>query len=226
MSFYRNLLSSTEKKKNEPLCFTSLQDGSLQMKQKPLIYGSTRISQVEEELKQVRAEFLATLFSASIPHINDETGQPETSYYFVSSQCIDNSYLFLDFPEEKFQAISFWWQGIILHLSKQFPKDHEVFDEVYFYRGMPFIGKDGVKMYASARDIGNIAAGIVAKKGGLSWKVARFGFDSYQTYSDLNIINKIILYASPASLPGIMISNWEKEGITTQNAQLYGYKMY
>lgn len=119
-----------------------IENSLLQMKQKPLIYGSTRISQVEEELKQVRAEFLATLFSASIPHINDETGQPETSYYFVSSQCIDNSYLFLDFPEEKFQAISFWWQGIILHLSKQFPK---VFKREKFARTSP--DDDAFKLY-------------------------------------------------------------------------------
>jgi len=40
----------------------------------------------------------------------------------------------------------------------------------YFYRGMPFGSKkDGTKVYASARDIGNYSAGYMAGKEGFSW---------------------------------------------------------
>lgn len=99
-----------------------VENSLLTMRKNSVKFGSTRIKAQEEQLQQVRAEFLATLFNASIPHINEETGQQETSYYYVSSQCADNAHFFLDFPEEKFQAILFWWQGMMHYLSKQYPK--------------------------------------------------------------------------------------------------------
>ena len=66
------------------------------------------------------------------------------------------------------------------------------------YRGMP-IGKtkEGMTIYTSARDVGNIAAGYVAAVNGLTWGLARLGFDAYQK--------------------GI-------EGVSTQNAQHYGWR--
>ncbi len=48
------------------------------------------------------------------------------------------------------------------------------------YRGMP-ITFGGDTFYASARDVGNIAAGYVGGINGLSWESLRFGCDSYQT---------------------------------------------
>lgn len=49
----------------------------------------------------------------------------------------------------------------------------------YFYRGMPFgHKKDGTKVYASARDIGNYSAGYIAGKEGFSWFESRLGFDA------------------------------------------------
>ncbi len=67
----------------------------------------------------------------------------------------------------------------------------------YVYRGMG-IGKTtfGQTIYTSARDIGNIAAGVVAAKNGIPWQAARMAFDAYQG--------------------GI-------EGISTQNAEYYGW---
>ncbi|MCM1491011.1 MAG: hypothetical protein NC095_09325, partial [Muribaculum sp.] len=75
--------------------------------------------------------------------------------------------------------------------------------ELDHYRGMQ-IGKakDGSPVLASARDIGNIAAGYIAAVNGLSWKTARLGFDGYQT-----IVNGTLSI----------------EGISTQSAELYGY---
>ncbi len=64
-------------------------------------------------------------------------------------------------------------------------------------RGMPIsINSDGNTTYASARDIGNMAAGYMAAKNGISWKDARKAFDWYQ--------------GGP-------------EGRTTVNAEFYGY---
>jgi len=47
----------------------------------------------------------------------------------------------------------------------------------YVYRGMLFDGK-----IASARDLGNYAAGYVAGDNGLSWSTARMGFDGLESY--------------------------------------------
>ena len=70
-------------------------------------------------------------------------------------------------------------------------------DGIDIYRGMP-ISTDlqGRTTYASARDIGNMAAGYIAAKNGISWKHARWAFDKYQG---------------------------SKEGPSTINAELYGY---
>lgn len=47
----------------------------------------------------------------------------------------------------------------------------------YSYRGMKYNGK-----FASGRDIGNMGAGYVAGRKGLSWGVARVGFDALESY--------------------------------------------
>ena len=65
------------------------------------------------------------------------------------------------------------------------------------YRGMPIsTSEDGTVTYASARDVGNMAAGYMAAKNGITWKAARKAFDIYQ--------------GSP-------------EGRSTVSAELYGY---
>jgi len=64
----------------------------------------------------------------------------------------------------------------------------------YRYRGS--VTNDG--KYGSARDFGNIGAGIVAARSGLSWDEARFGFDTYQE---------------------------APEPATTQKAQRYGFQI-
>lgn len=69
----------------------------------------------------------------------------------------------------------------------------------YVYRGMPIsYSTDGKTKITSARDVGNIAAGYIAAKKGISWGAARKAFDTYQR---------------------------GKEGISTQSAQLYGWTL-
>ena len=66
------------------------------------------------------------------------------------------------------------------------------------------IGGKAIPLYTSARDIGNIAAGIVAAKNGISWSAARIAFDAYQSRNELQV-----------------------EGISTRNAEYYGWsQMY
>lgn len=71
--------------------------------------------------------------------------------------------------------------------------------DIDIYRGMP-IGKNanGQTIFTSARDVGNIVAGYIAGVNGMSWEASRMAFDAYQH--------------------GI-------EGISTRNAERYGWTM-
>jgi hypothetical protein len=83
----------------------------------------------------------------------------------------------------------------------------------YIYRGMP-IGKDlfGHILYSSGRDIGNMAAGIVAAKNGIPWSAARTAFDAYQTKNKMD-------------KNGYSLGNINLEGLSTRNAEAYGWSM-
>lgn len=54
-------------------------------------------------------------------------------------------------------------------------------NETNYYRGMPFQTDHGVTAFASARDIGNYAAGRVAGRSNFSWSFTRVCFDTYQS---------------------------------------------
>jgi hypothetical protein len=83
--------------------------------------------------------------------------------------------------------------------------------QTYIYRGMP-IGKDGFGhiLYSSGRDIGNMAAGIVAAKNGIPWSIARAAFDAYQTKNNMDN-------------HGYSLGNINVEGKSTRNAEYYGW---
>ena len=63
--------------------------------------------------------------------------------------------------------------------------------------------KEGITL-TSARYIGNILVGYIAGKAGLSWKTARAGFDS---------------------LESIQQKGLSREGLSTRNAERYGYNI-
>lgn len=50
-----------------------------------------------------------------------------------------------------------------------------------FYRGMPIGMENGLPIWASARDIGNIAAGYIAGSNGISWEASRLAFDALES---------------------------------------------
>jgi hypothetical protein len=69
-------------------------------------------------------------------------------------------------------------------------------DESY-YRGMPLSlqGEDAsMPVFASARDVGNIGAGLVAGRAGLSWSTARFGFDFLETKQKFGTSKATLFY--------------------------------
>ena len=76
-------------------------------------------------------------------------------------------------------------------------------DNGSYYRGMPVqTQKDGTKVYTSARDVGNIAAGYIAGLYGVPWEMARKQFDA--------------LESQQKGYPTV-------EGISSQNAQRVGW---
>ena len=79
------------------------------------------------------------------------------------------------------------------------------------YRGMPIKNNKGETFFASARDIGNIAAGYVAGYNGLTWNDTRMFFDGYQTISNNGVKG--------------LFSQWSQEGRTSRLAQKYGFDM-
>lgn len=60
----------------------------------------------------------------------------------------------------------------------------QLFDNINdFYRGMPILDEcNGKPVFASARDVGNIAAGVVAGRAGLGWAASRIGLDLLESY--------------------------------------------
>ncbi|RZK43386.1 MAG: hypothetical protein EOO90_03765 [Pedobacter sp.] len=82
--------------------------------------------------------------------------------------------------------------------------------EQYVYRGMPFEGE-----IASARDIGNYAAGYVAGVHGFGWGSSRFAFDALQTKQERGTWNTVLYYPF----------NRVREGLPSQQAQRAGHNI-
>ncbi len=74
-----------------------------------------------------------------------------------------------------------------------------------YYRGMP-LGKDkeGLTVYSSGREIGNIVAGFVAGSNGMSWPASRMAFDALQSKTNRKL---------------------SMEGIPTQTGEAIGWKL-
>ncbi|MFZ1611251.1 MAG: hypothetical protein WAT52_09300 [Chitinophagales bacterium] len=73
-----------------------------------------------------------------------------------------------------------------------------------YYRGMEIMNYDGKPVYASARDVGNIGAGLVMGRAGLSWEQARLGFDGLESFN---------------------ANQLKTESTNTQYAELFGFKI-
>ena len=101
---------------------TRCENSLIQMRKRPDRYTSIRIKRMADTLAQLRREWLATIFTASIAHTDPETGQTVTDYYYSTSQAQQLAPYFADFPEEKLQCVMLWWQGMMAKLAKDYPK--------------------------------------------------------------------------------------------------------
>ena len=86
-----------------------------------------------------------------------------------------------------------------------------------YYRGMPIATYNKLPIFASGRDVGNIAAGYIAASNGISWRSARyFGFDALQTSQRFGKGETLFFYP--------FLHTPEAKG--SQAGQLLGYKYY
>lgn len=90
------------------------------------------------------------------------------------------------------------------------------FNKNEIYRGMPISEtQDGQPVYASARDVGNIAAGYVARHNGLSWILTRIGCDLYQSYVTSRNNHKFTIDLEGPSTTLAQFYGWIKSGRST-----------
>lgn len=76
-------------------------------------------------------------------------------------------------------------------------------------------GADGKTVYGSARDVGNVAAGYVAGRSGLSWAMTRAGCDAYQVmmnYKNHNNHKQNRLVREGKSSTSAQFLGWQKSG--------------
>ena len=99
------------------------------------------------------------------------------------------------------EPLDFKERGVLEEMSKEQKDQHR-------HRGVPFDGK-----IATARDIGNYAAGYVAGVHGISWKSARLAFDALETKQKVGFWQTVRHYPY----------NRVIEGQPTQQAQYKGY---
>jgi RHS repeat-associated protein len=96
----------------------------------------------------------------------------------------------------------------------------------YHYRGMPIMQLyNGQQIYASARDIGNIGAGLIAGLNGNSWWSSRIGFDALETKQRIESRSMIEVVARFVGGPLFYAGLWEQEISGTQYAQKMGWKI-
>ena len=99
--------------------------------------------------------------------------------------------------------------------SKGIDERGDISRSAFMYRGSK--NKDGD--YGSARDYGNIGAGLVAARKGLTWDQARMGFDTYQGFKS----DGVSLIGTSFTVPTIGIIP-VREPATTVKAQMVGYR--
>ena len=89
-----------------------------------------------------------------------------------------------------------------------------------YYRGMPLAlqgNNTSMPVFASARDVGNIGAGLVAGMAGLSWTSARLGFDLQETRQENTNITGFMI--------DIVCGDLQREGSGTQFSEMLGFRI-
>ena len=115
----------------------------------------------------------------SVIDLNDQSGQEFWDNFNTWAPIMPLPYY--AYHARNGQKYDFKSQGEPYPVADKDNKEQINANNKYHNRGMKF-NVDGKEFIASARDIGNYAAGYVAGLSGLSWQEARCGFDLYESY--------------------------------------------
>lgn len=89
--------------------------------QKMATFSLEQLHTQERSVETAKSMFLATIFNASVNHIDTTTGMVRKDFHYESNQITDNLEYFRNFPDTQWQVILFWWTGLMHSLSKRYP---------------------------------------------------------------------------------------------------------
>lgn len=203
--------------------------------------GGTMVEQIESNIYEVKQVFLGRDNSNRIFYINDKKeivtiGYSATPYSFYddeSKSVISNTFIYTDdtsggdflntfIKERKAGRLIHYMKnatgGEIYDFKKTNGTKNTIYTEKYeFYRGMPInLRHPEGPVYASARDIGNMLAGLVAGYNQIPWIASKAAFNALETRQ--NIKDKPDEY--------FILEFWHtEEGLTTRYAEKLGYNL-
>lgn len=76
----------------------------------------------EKNADLARACFLATIYKANVRLVDEKTQRVRRDWEYQSNQITDYSPYFRDFPEEDWQVIRLWWEGMMYYLQQEYPR--------------------------------------------------------------------------------------------------------
>lgn len=84
-------------------------------------FSQEDIEKTAKNVDMARASFLATIFNAKVKGVDEQSQKIYRSFEYRSNQHSENAKYFRHFDSVKFQVITFWWNGMMAYLQKQYP---------------------------------------------------------------------------------------------------------
>lgn len=102
--------------------YVTQQNLLLQMQEKGDQVSDRELMKQEKATDLARACFLAVLYKAKIRVVEDKTQRIRVDFEYQSNQVTDYAPYFRNFPEEDWQVIRFWWEGMMFYLQTEYPR--------------------------------------------------------------------------------------------------------
>ena len=102
--------------------YVTQQNLLLQMQERGDQVSDRDLIKQEKATDLARACFLAVLYKAKIRVVEDKTQRIRVDFEYQSNQVSDYAPYFRNFPEEDWQVIRFWWEGMMFYLQTEYPR--------------------------------------------------------------------------------------------------------
>lgn len=84
-------------------------------------FSQKEIDKTVQNVDMARASFLATIFNGKVRGVDELSQKFYKAWEYRSNQHSENAKYFRHFDPVKFQVITFWWNGMMAYLQKQYP---------------------------------------------------------------------------------------------------------